>query len=62
MQVWDKIQEIRIFRDKSFVRWPPHINLLYPFYEDTGNSFEEWAGVLAAAVRSISPFKVALGF
>ena len=60
MQVWEQIQEIRIFNDKGFVRWPPHINLLYPFYEDAGHSFEECADVLAAAVRSMSPFQVAV--
>ncbi|KAG2496511.1 hypothetical protein HYH03_005335 [Edaphochlamys debaryana] len=32
--VWRSIQALRCFRDKSFVRWPPHINLLYPFHPD----------------------------
>ncbi|KAG2430715.1 hypothetical protein HYH02_013557 [Chlamydomonas schloesseri] len=32
--VWRRIQTLRVFADKSFVRWPPHINLLYPFYPD----------------------------
>lgn len=62
IQVWEQIQEIRIFNDKGFVRWPPHINLLYPFYEDAGDCFEECAATLAAAVRSIPPFKVAMVF
>lgn len=30
------VQKIRCFKDKSYVRWPPHINLLYPFWEDKG--------------------------
>lgn len=28
---WGQIQAIRQQYDKSFDRWPPHINLLYPF-------------------------------
>lgn len=32
--VWRSIQSLRCFADKSFVRWPPHINLLYPFHPD----------------------------
>ncbi|KAG2425320.1 hypothetical protein HXX76_013736 [Chlamydomonas incerta] len=32
--VWRRIQALRCFADKSFVRWPPHINLLYPFHPD----------------------------
>ncbi|KXZ54947.1 hypothetical protein GPECTOR_3g116 [Gonium pectorale] len=32
--VWSRIQALRCLRDKSFVRWPPHINILYPFYPD----------------------------
>ncbi|GLC64635.1 hypothetical protein PLESTF_000187200 [Pleodorina starrii] len=34
VSVWRHIQAIRCFRDKSFVCWPPHINLLYPFFPD----------------------------
>lgn len=30
-QYWDTIQAIREKHDKAFQRWPPHINLLYPF-------------------------------
>ena len=28
---WGPIQEIRSVNDKSYVRWMPHVNLLYPF-------------------------------
>ena len=31
---WGPIQEIRSFNDKSYARWMPHINLLYPFLLD----------------------------
>lgn len=30
-EIWEKIEQLRIQHDKSFVRWPPHINMLYPF-------------------------------
>jgi hypothetical protein len=29
--VWKSIQEIRKIHDKSYYRWMPHINLIYPF-------------------------------
>ena len=54
----EQIQELRIFNDKGFVRWPPHINLLYPFAADAGNSFPLAAETLASALRSVPPFKV----
>jgi len=28
---WPQLQAFRAMHDKSFLRWPPHLNLLYPF-------------------------------
>ncbi|KDO20582.1 hypothetical protein SPRG_22329 [Saprolegnia parasitica CBS 223.65] len=28
---YDGVQRVRAAHDKAFQRWPPHINLLYPF-------------------------------
>ena len=33
---WEPIQRIRAVNDKSYTRWMPHINLLYPFLLDDG--------------------------
>lgn len=52
------IQRIRCFKDKSYVRWPPHINLLYPFLEDSSDTFATAAVKAAEAVAGIKPFKV----
>jgi hypothetical protein len=55
---WQKLQLIRCFKDKSFVRWPPHINLLYPFVEDVGDNFSQAAASIAQAVAGLEPFEV----
>jgi hypothetical protein len=39
-------------------RWPPHINLLYPFVKDEGTAFEAAAARAAEALRGIEPFEV----
>jgi poly(A) polymerase len=44
--------------DKSFTRWMPHINLLYPFLEDNGSVFEGAAEEIAQAIATIQPFQV----
>lgn len=60
VQVWDTIQEIRRQNDKSFYRWMPHINILYPFYEDVDNVFEDAAAQAEDALRDVTPFDVCL--
>ena len=32
--LWAPIQAIRATNDKSYLRWMPHVNLLYPFLRD----------------------------
>ena len=32
-ELWDEINKIRKNHDKAFDRWPPHINILFPFVE-----------------------------
>lgn len=59
-RTWTQLQEVRCFKDKGFVRWPPHINLLYPFAPDEGDAFHAAATATAAACSSIAPFRVRL--
>lgn len=55
---WNQIQAIRAIHDKSYIRWMPHINLMYPFYEDEGATFEKAAESAAKALQNFEPFKV----
>ena len=64
-QAWPQFQELRCFHDRAFVRWPPHINLLYPWLEDSTDSdgrevFAEAALRCAEAVAGVAPFEVKL--
>lgn len=60
---WEPIQRIRAVNDKSYTRWMPHFNLLYPFLlddgEDEGN-FDRAAAKAREALRDIEPFTVSL--
>lgn len=57
-EVWVPIQAIRERHDRQVRRWPPHVNLLYPFYPP--ERFDEAAPHLVAACARISPFTVML--
>ena len=46
--------------DKGFCRWPPHVNLLYPFVEDRGGQFEAAAAAASAALQPFAAFEVTL--
>lgn len=43
---------------QGFVRWPPHANLLYPFLEDSGSTFEAAAVTAASALQDVKPVQV----
>ena len=52
------IQAIRSVHDRNFVRWMPHITLLYPFAERS--DFASVIPALANAAQQVSPFSVEL--
>lgn len=56
---WPSIQSARLqLKDKGLFRWPPHINLLYPFIPT--DEFGAAAPLLADALRAIQPFDLTL--
>ena len=52
------VQDIRRIHDRNFVRWMPHITLLYPFAER--NDFIDVIPALEKAAQQVSPFCVEL--
>ena len=50
------IQTIRRLHDRNFVRWMPHITLLYPFAER--RDFVDVIPALAETAQQVSPFSV----
>lgn len=57
-RLWPQLQEIRREHDRSFERWMPHINLLYPFLPE--RSFSEAHDALAAAIAQQPIFETTL--
>uniref|UniRef100_A0A7S0LSD4 Uncharacterized protein n=1 Tax=Coccolithus braarudii TaxID=221442 RepID=A0A7S0LSD4_9EUKA len=57
---WAPIQAVRYeLRDHGLYRWPPHINLLYPFVPP-GEAMEEALARLGPAAAGVEPFELAL--
>ena len=40
------------------MRWPPHINLLYPFIDDRGTAFSDAAHTARDSLAAVQPFEV----
>jgi hypothetical protein len=74
-RVWDVLTTLRAdLRDPGFFRWPPHVNLLYPFVRETIAAKDETvdgsdpstlvpSSILAKlrnAARNVEPFSVSL--
>eukprot|EP00727_Mastigamoeba_balamuthi_P000715 m51a1_g10640 hypothetical protein (1092) ;mRNA; r:11564-15406 len=55
---WPAIQAIRRSHDRSYVRWMPHINVMYPFVPE--GDVPAVAPAIAAALARTRPFKVTL--
>jgi 2'-5' RNA ligase superfamily len=60
--LWPEIQAIRAVHDRGYYRWPPHVNMLYPFLEDKGSNFDDAEVLLKTMISSSSlkPFWVTL--
>jgi len=54
--VTEGVQSIRRDHDKSFLRWPPHVNLLYPFVPQSVVASR--IAEISDALRDMLPFKV----
>ena len=50
---WAQIQDVRCVHDRAFRRWPPHINLLYPFLPDDAAG-ADFAAAAQLACRRLS--------
>lgn len=56
---WSKLQEIRYkLHDKGYYRWPPHINLIYPFVDVC--DFSSVLPRIAEELKDFTPFEVNL--
>lgn len=66
--VWTHVTQARTqLKDPGLFRWPPHVNLLYPFIQCNSNPNEESTAVdpnilrrLERAVKRVEPFTVTL--
>eukprot|EP00039_Didymoeca_costata_P018783 m.334948 g.334948 ORF g.334948 m.334948 type:complete len:215 (+) comp17480_c0_seq1:143-787(+) len=47
------IQDIRSKHDKAFVRWPPHVNLIFPYLHDVEPTSE-----LLQVLQDFDPFEI----
>ena len=56
--VWHAIQSQRWLSHKQYLRWPPHINLIWPFLEDEGDAFECAAEEVAETVKAVECLQV----
>jgi 2'-5' RNA ligase len=57
-QLWEPIQAIRERHDRHFMRWMPHITLVYPFRPRT--EFDGLAERFAVVCRDSEPFRLVL--
>ncbi|MFF8385729.1 RNA repair domain-containing protein [Streptomyces kanasensis] len=56
--LWPELQDVRREHDPGFLRWPPHVNLLFGFVPEA--EFERAAELVAQAVREVAPFDARL--
>lgn len=61
-EVWETISQMRQqLKDPGYHRWPPHVNLLYPFLQLGGSDdLKQIVGKLHTATRRCAPFPITL--
>jgi hypothetical protein len=52
----DEVNSIRSVFDKAFKRWPPHVNLFFPFVPHA--AFDEYAERIGRAIESFGDFEL----
>jgi RNA 2',3'-cyclic 3'-phosphodiesterase len=57
-EIWEPIQAVREQHDRHFIRWMPHITLIYPFRPRA--EFTGLAEHFAVVCRGIEPFRLEL--
>ena len=69
VEVWNTVYQMReLLRDPGLFRWPPHVNLLYPFvnfeaiegHDATSTPLFETVQLIRQATKQIEPFPVCL--
>jgi 2'-5' RNA ligase len=58
--IWESIDEMRKLHDKACPRWMPHVNLLHPFVQLSGEQSTIVPRALAAIATRFVPFRVRL--
>lgn len=57
--VYDQLMKTReCLGDRDYHKWPPHINLLYPFVESS--KFDSVIPILVEALKDVKPFELIL--
>ncbi|KAI9168177.1 hypothetical protein H9P43_007549 [Blastocladiella emersonii ATCC 22665] len=56
--LWPRLQAVRSVHDPAYGRWPPHLNLLFPFVAPSALSAS--TDTLKSALAPLSPFTVSL--
>jgi len=57
--IWPSINNIRVqLKDKGLYRWPPHINLIYPSFEE--DNLKNIIPELSLSLSGIKPFDITL--
>ena len=60
-KVWEALTDARTtLKDPGLYRWPPHANLLYPFYEINKENQDEILSAIQLALEQIEPFQITL--